>query len=325
MAGFYGADTDALRDVAGLFQERSRRLDELREELTGAVMREDIWIGGDGDSFRDRWTGVSSRFSGVTEDIARRREDLDGHAEEQDDASEAKDGGGLLDGIKDLLAYAKEGIGGLVKAYRSISKGIDGFKLFNDLQKLGKAGFEGLKDKITKDFIDELVDKSRKPAQKIMDFVNGKGWTRIADVAEGILDSGVVKGAGKVLGKALPVLDIGMGVHQMMNAEDGWDVAAGGLSVVSGGLMLAAPLAGPFAPIVFGAGAVAGGVSLAIDAGKAIVENWDSITETASDVWDGAKDVASDAWDGAKDVAGDVAEGVTNVVKDPIGAVGSLF
>ena len=47
MAGFYGADTDALRDVAGLFQERSRRLDELREELTGAVMREDIWIGGD--------------------------------------------------------------------------------------------------------------------------------------------------------------------------------------------------------------------------------------------------------------------------------------
>lgn len=324
MSGFYGADTEALRDVAGVFQERGRRLEELRETLTSAVMRPEIWVGGDAEDFRSRWTDVSSRFTETSEDIVRRRDDLESHAEEQDEASDPKDGG-FLDALGDLFGFAKEGLGGLFKAARSIMKGIDGFKLFNDLQKLGKAGFEGLKEKITKDFIDELVDKSRKPAQAIMDFVNSKGWTKIADIAEGILDSGVVKGAGKALGKILPGLDIGMGIHQIMTAEDGWDVAAGGLSVLSGGLMLAAPLAGPFAPVVFGVGAVAGGVSLAIDAGKAIVENWDTISETAGEVWEGAKDVAGDVADGVKNVAGDVADGVKNFAEDPLGTVGSLF
>ena len=320
MAGFQGADTDALRDVAGVFETSGRRLDELRESLARTVMREDIWIGADADSFRQRWTGVSSRFSDASQDISRRRTDLDEHAEEQDEASSPGDGGladsarGVVDAFRDLFGAVGGDLKDLYKAARSIGKGIDGFKLFNDLQKLGKAGFEGLKGKITQDFIDELVDKSRKPAQAIMDFVNRRGWTRIADVAEGILDSGVVKGVGKVAGKLLPGLDIGLGIHQMVTAEDGWDVASGGLSVVSGGLMLAAPLAGPFAPIVFGAGAVAGGVSLAIDAGKAIVENWDTITDTAGK-----------AWDATKDFAGDVADGVQNVIKDPLGAVGSLF
>ena len=313
MAGFYGADTDALRDIAGVFEQRSRRLDELRETLHSAVMREEIWIGTDAESFRDRWTGVSSQFSDASEGIERQRADLEDHAEQQDDASDPE-GGGFLDSIGDFFKNSGGGVKDLLNGARKIKKGIDAFKFFNDLQKLGKAGYEGLKEMLNSQFIDDLVDKTRKPAQKIMDFVNGKGWNRIADVAEGILDSGVVKGAGKVFGKLLPGLDIGMGIHQIVTAEDGWDVAAGGLSVLSGGLLLAAPLAGPFAPVVAGAGLVAGGISLGIDAGKAIVENWDTITETADK-----------AWEATKDFTGDVVDSVENFVDDPIGSLKSIF
>lgn len=313
MAGFYGADTDALRDIAGVFEQRSRRLGELRETLHSAVMREEIWTGTDAESFRDRWTGVSSQFSDASEGIERRHVDLEDHAEQQDEVSDPRDGG-FLDSIGDFFKNITGDVKDLISGARKVMKGIDAFKFFNDLQKLGKAGYEGLKEMLNGKFIDELVDKTRGPAQKIMDFVNGKGWTRIADVAEGILDSGVVKGAGKVLGKLLPGLDIGVGIHQIVTAEDGWDVAAGGLSVLSGGLLLAAPLAGPFAPIVAGAGLVAGGISLGIDAGKAIVENWDTITEKAGE-----------AWDATKDVVGDVAEGVENFVDDPIGSLKSIF
>ena len=305
MAGFYGADTDALRDVAGVFQDRSSRLAELRDQLDAAVMR------GDADAFRDRWTGVSARFGGASDGVGRRRGELEEQAEQQDDASgEDGGGGGLLDAVGNLFDDVKGGLNDLRKAISKIGKGVKAFKLFRDLARLGEAGYEGLKGLINQQFIDELVDKTRAPAAKIMDFLHGKGWTRVADVAEGILDSGLVKGAGKVLGKALPVLDIGMGIHQMVTAEDGWDVASGGLSTLSGGLLLAAPFTGPAAPIVAGVGLVAGGLSLGIDAGKAIVENWDTISDTAGK-----------AWDATTDAVGDAVDGVGDFLSDPIGSI----
>lgn len=311
MAGFYGADTDALRDVAGVFQDRSSRLAELRDQLDAAVMREDIWTGGDADAFRDRWTGVSARFGDASDGVGRRRGELEEQAEQQDDASgEDGGGGGLLDAVGNLFDDVKGGLNDLRKAISKIGKGVKAFKLFRDLARLGEAGYEGLKGLINQQFIDELVDKTRAPAAKIMDFLHGKGWTRVADVAEGILDSGLVKGAGKVLGKALPVLDIGMGIHQMVTAEDGWDVASGGLSTLSGGLLLAAPFTGPAAPIVAGVGLVAGGLSLGIDAGKAIVENWDTISDTAGK-----------AWDATTDAVGDAVDGVGDFLSDPIGSI----
>ena len=311
MAGFYGADTDALRDVAGVFQDRSSRLAELRDQLDAAVMREDIWTGGDADAFRDRWTGVSARFGDASDGVGRRRGELEEQAEQQDDASgEDGGGGGLLDAVGNLFDDVKGGLNDLRKAISKIGKGVKAFKLFRDLARLGEAGYEGLKGLINQQFIDELVDKTRAPAAKIMDFLHGKGWTRVADVAEGILDSGLVKGAGKVLGKALPVLDIGMGIHQMVTAEDGWDVASGGLSTLSGGLLLAAPFTGPAAPIVAGVGLVAGGLSLGIDAGKAIVENWDTTSDTAGK----ARDATTDA-------AGDAADGAGDFLSDPIGSI----
>lgn len=310
MAGFYGADTDALRDVAGVFQDRSRRLAELRDQLDAAVLREDIWQGGDADAFRDRWTGVSAQFGETSEGVGRRRGELEEQAEQQDEASGEDGGGGFLDTIGDLFDSVKGGLNDLRKAISTIGKGVKAFQLFRDLAKLGEAGYEGLKGLVNQQFIDELVDRTRAPSGKIMDFLHGKGWTRVADVAEGILDSGVVKGAGKVLGKALPVLDIGMGIHQMVTAEDGWDVAAGGLSTLSGGLLLAAPFTGPAAPIVAGVGLVAGGISLGIDAGKAIVENWDTISDTAGK-----------AWDATTDAVGDAVEGVGDFISDPIGSI----
>lgn len=45
MSGFCGADTAALRDVAGLFESHSRRLDELRGTSAAAVLREAVQVG----------------------------------------------------------------------------------------------------------------------------------------------------------------------------------------------------------------------------------------------------------------------------------------
>lgn len=319
MSGFYGADTDALRDVAGIFQDRSRRLEELRETLTATVMREDIWTGADADAFRDRWSGVGSQLDDAASEVGRRRGALEEEAEQQDGASgTGGDGGGLLGALGDFWDSIQGGLGDALKVAKDLWKARQAFQLFGDLQRLGAAGFEGLKGLINQQYIDDLLNPIRAGGTKVMDFLNSKGFTRLADLTEGLLDSGVVKGAGELLGKALPVLDIGMGIHQIATAEDGWDVAAGGLSVLSGGLLLAAPFTGPFAPIVAGAGLVAGGVSLAIDAGKAVVENWDAITETAGDAWDATTGAVSDAWDATTGA-------VEDVVSDPIGAIGSLF
>jgi len=330
MATFLGADTDALREMAGVFETRSRRLEELRAQMETAVMRPEVWTGPDAEAFRDRWTGTSARISDAVEGIARRRPELEDQAEQQDEASDpGSEGGGLLDSIGDLFSSIGDGLKGLLSAAKKFHGAFKAFRLFSELSALGKAGFEGLKGLINQQFIDELVDKTRGPARGIMEFLQGRGWTRMADMASGILDSGFVKGAGRFLGKALPVLDIGMGIHQMVTAEDGWDIAAGGLSTLSGGLLLAAPFCGPAAPIVAGVGLVAGGVSLAIDAGKYIVENWDSITETAGQAWDATTEFVGDAWDSTTEAVGDAWDATTDAVgdfvDDPLGAIGSLF
>lgn len=311
MAGFMGADTAALRDTATIFRDRGRQLEELRDRLTSIVQREDIWTGPDADSFRSQWQGIGSRLDSTAADVQRYHGDLETQAEEQDDASEEK---GAFDAIMDFFESIKDGVVNGIKGAWKLWKSGKAFSLFNDLKNLGKAGYEGLKALIQADYIEDLKNLAKSPGTKILDFAKNKGWTKLADLTESFFDSPLVKGTGKFFAKALPVVDIGMGIHQIVNAEDGWDVASGGLSVLSGGLMLAAPMTGPFAPLVAGAGLVAGGVSLAIDAGKAVVENWDTITETAANAWEATTDVASDVWNGAK-----------NFVNDGLNAIGSIF
>ncbi|MGY5765223.1 hypothetical protein ACXET9_08480 [Brachybacterium sp. DNPG3] len=326
MTGFLGADTEALRDVADLFERRGRRLREIRESIDVMVLREDVWVGTDAEGFRDRWSGVGAQLSEAAEATGRRRAELEEQAEEQDEVSEADDGaGGWFDAIGDFFGSIGDAALDLGKAGLKLFKGFTAFRLFSDLGQLTEAGFDGLRTLINQSYIDELVDLTRRPGQLIQDFLSSKGLSRIADVAGGIFDSGIVKGAGKFLGKALPILDIGTGIYQMATAEDGWDVASGGLSTLSGALLLAAPFTGPAAPIVAGVGAVAGGVSLAIDAGKAIVENWDTISETAGAAWDATTTYVSDTWNSATEAAGEAWDAATGAVgdffSDPLGSI----
>ena len=89
----------------------------------------------------------------------------------------------------------------------------------------------------------------------------------------------------KAAGKALPFVDIGLGVSDMYQAYktgDGWKAASGALSTISGVATLAAPFLGPAAPIAMGVDAVAGVASAAIDIGTTVVKNWDSITDSVS-------------------------------------------
>ncbi|UEJ83849.1 hypothetical protein Bra3105_05920 [Brachybacterium halotolerans subsp. kimchii] len=320
MTSFLGADTDQLRDLARTFQERSRRLTEIRDDLAPLASDPAIWVGPDGDAFRDRWADVSRRIDQAAADIGTRRGDLERQADEQDAASDAggdgsgDDGGGLFGGLKDLWEGAK----GIGKALSKISKGIKAFRLFNDLQKLGKAGFTALRDMIHSQYVDELGNMLAKPGRVATEFLEGKGMQRLADITRGVMDSPATKLLGKTGAKLLPGIDIATGIHQMVTADDGWDVASGGLSTLGGTLMVVAPFTGPAAPIVAGVGLVASGASIAIDAGKAIVENWDSISGTASDVWNSTTDAVGDAWDSTTDAVGDALGGVGD-------AIGSIF
>lgn len=91
---FYGADTEALRQLSQRMTTDGRRLAELVEQLAAAAEQVD-WQGSDADAFR---AAVRGRVDGAgragAEDLAARAEALDGHAQEQDDASDGDGGSG---------------------------------------------------------------------------------------------------------------------------------------------------------------------------------------------------------------------------------------
>ncbi|MDN5821174.1 MAG: hypothetical protein L0H39_06770, partial [Brachybacterium sp.] len=137
---------------------------------------------------------------------------------------------------------------------------------------------------------------------------------------------------GKLGGKLVPGLDIGLGVHQMMNGETTFDKASGGLSAVGGGLVLAAPLFGPAAPIVAGVGLAAGVVSIGMDLGKMAWDNREAIADFAGDVGQGISNVASTVTDTVSDAAssaaesiGDGMESAGDAIKDVGGAIGDAL
>lgn len=135
------------------------------------------------------------------------------------------------------------------------------------------------------------------------------------------------------IARRLPALDVVFGGAQMVEGireGDTFSAVTGGASMVGGGLMLAGGAMSATgvgavvgAPLFVAGAVISGGAALA-DLGRTVYENWDTISETASDAWNwagdqvgSATDWAGDQWDSATDWAGDkasdIAEGASNL------------
>ncbi|MGP9538886.1 hypothetical protein ACT3SP_12800 [Brachybacterium sp. AOP43-C2-M15] len=348
MNGFLGADTDALRAHSDRVAQGARALLELRDTLEPLVMNEEIWRGTDAESFRQSWSGgTSTMFQLRSEELTGRVDELQRHAEEQDTASEVDgEGFGGLEGLfkgdapfsplgflKDLISKGQgvyKGIKSLVDYMRRIPSAADEFA------DLARRGLQGL---WKQSYLDEL-------------FKGGKGWQAGAEKLLGKLGIPTsignveplkflnklddvapwLKTAGKGIGKALPFLDVGLGVHQIATADNWYDRSSGILSTAGGALLIAAPFTGPAAPVVGAIGAGLSLVSAGMDLGKLVYENWDGITSTvsnaASNVVDFAADTASTVSDAVGNAAETVSDGLSNAasaVSDGLGKVGDAF
>lgn len=94
MSGFYGADTEQLREQAGACLRGSGTLRDLigtTSAMVGAVE----WTGPDADAFRERWQSeVRAQLTARADALRARADELTAQAEEQDGASGDGDGGG---------------------------------------------------------------------------------------------------------------------------------------------------------------------------------------------------------------------------------------
>lgn len=301
MTGFYGADTDALRDYAQRVQTGSTRLSELRDALQARVTSVE-WVGPDAETFRDDFSGrIAALFEQAGTALTTRRGELDSHAEEQDQASgEGGEGGDRSFGdiISDLLSNPIVGVGSAISAVASA--GGAAWKMFKQGRSLANLA--------------RAIDTAGDAAQSAQAFIR----SGMIDDAAGFL--GKLGGVGRFLGGAGGLLGIVGGINDIINpSHDGWrgvgDRIAGGLSVVSGagGLAIALGAGAALGPVGLGVVAVAGLGAGLWAAGNAIYDNWDSITSFAGDVGGHVSDFVGDVGDavgGAVDAVGDFLGGL---------------
>lgn len=352
MSGFLGADTTRLRDQASALRRQAQRIVELRETLDPLVMDASIWHGADGEAFRSRWSGQTApQFAVGGEELRRLGRELERHAEQQDEASGAGTagtagggtgggaGGGTGDGFSPL-PFLGDLAGKLQGIYSGGVRTLDFLKRIpnaaDELADLTERGLDGLWRKAYLDEAFNVGSGWQKSAEHLLGRLNIPSaignfeplqhLNKLDDVAP------FLKSAGRVLGNAVPVLDAGMGFHTMLTADNTYDQISGGLSGVGGTLMMIAPLTGPAAPIVGAIGAGLGVVSLGMDVGKMVYENWDDITGTVGDAWDATTGAVSDVAGAASDAIGDATETVTDTisdvgstVSDGVGAVGDFL
>ena len=94
MSGFYGGDTEQMREQSSRCTGGAQRLADLIT-TAGAAVAAAEWQGPDADAFRERWhSDAEGKGRSTAELLERLARELEKHAEEQDEAS-ASDGGGL--------------------------------------------------------------------------------------------------------------------------------------------------------------------------------------------------------------------------------------
>lgn len=338
---FYGADTEALREMGGRFHDAGRRLEEIERRLSVAVMNPIIWQGPDAERLRETWSSqVGPRLGSVATDTSGRRELLEQHAEEQDEASHERGG---LETLWDAIKVGMKGFS-LYKAGSSILSGIDDMKRLWGAYKLGPDDFSRVWNSLkTRNYMQWGSEGFSKLVSSIAGQIPGAKhlgplWESMGRWVDGIptklAEGGKIVSAigeklgpdglaalakgSKVLGKIVPGVDILVGGAQILTADDGYGKVSGALSVAGGALMLAGIAFPPLAV----AGAVLSGASLAmdlidlggelfgVDPSKAVSEAVGNATEA---VGDAVSDAANAAGDAISDFAGGLKEGLGSI------------
>lgn len=134
--GFYGADTEQLREHAEAVRLGEQSLAELFESLD-SVVRTVSWNGPDAEGFRSQWGSlISGSARDVCDSLRRRSEEADREADEQDGASQEEGGTGLPWGP---LPTPWDGV--LRSLKEDTSQESDGF--FGDLLGGPESGYHG--------------------------------------------------------------------------------------------------------------------------------------------------------------------------------------
>jgi hypothetical protein len=325
MAGFYGADIGQLRSLAGVMGKAADAISLQSTQLSNAINSTTAWQGRDATVFKGDWNSQHRQSLMKAANMLRENAgQLKKHANQQEFASH-NDGSGTSVGVlKDVYDTAM-GVKGLAAplwtAYKYLKLGNAEWVKTREVLTNWRAGGTVVRDAMT----------ALRNGEKVTDV--------LTDLKANIPYSQAFQEASKfskglrIAGALAAPLNIVGGISDMINPEhDGWrgtgDRVAGGLSVVGGvgSIMLmtagGAALLGPIgAPIVIGAGIVAGAWAL----GNLVADNWDSISNFArnpgSYIADGAKEVAGFA----KDVGSKVADGVSDAAKSVGNFVGGIF
>ncbi|MEJ1114724.1 hypothetical protein WBN73_08685 [Paenarthrobacter sp. CCNWLY172] len=325
MAGFYGADITQLRSLAGVMGKAADAISLQSTQLSNAINSTTAWQGRDATVFKGDWN--SQHRQSLVKAATMLRENasqLKKHANQQEFASHNDGSGSSVGVLKDVYDTAM-GVKGLAAplwtAYKYLKLGNAEWVKTREVLTNWRAGGTVVRDAMT----------ALRNGEKVTDV--------LTDLKANIPYSQAFQDASKfskglrVAGALAAPLNIVGGISDMINPEhDGWrgtgDRVAGGLSVVGGvgSIMLmtagGAALLGPIgAPIVIGAGIVAGAWAL----GNLVADNWDSISNFArnpgSYIADGAKEVAGFV----KDAGSKVADGVSDAAKSVGNFVGGIF
>ncbi|MFJ4172264.1 hypothetical protein ACIPY3_22360 [Paenarthrobacter sp. NPDC089714] len=325
MAGFYGADIAQLRSLAGVMGKAADAITSQSAQLSNAINSANAWQGRDATVFKNDWNSQHRQSLVKAASMLRDNASLLKKNANQQEFASHNDGSrssvGVIKDVYDTGMGVKDLGSQLWAAYKLGKLGWQDFAKTREVLTNWRAGGTAVKDALT----------ALRNGEKITDV--------ITDLKANIPYSQAFQDASKfskglrVAGALAAPLNIVGGISDMINPEhDGWrgtgDRVAGGLSVVGGvgSIMLmtagGAAMLGPIgAPIVIGAGIVAGAWAL----GNLVADNWDSITNFArnpgSYIADGAREVGNFA----KDVGSKVADGVSNAAKSVGNFVGGIF
>ncbi|WP_026547161.1 hypothetical protein [Paenarthrobacter nicotinovorans] len=325
MAGFYGADITQLRSLAGVMGKAADAISLQSTQLSNAINSTTAWQGKDATVFKGDWNSQHRQSLVKAANMLRENaSQLKKHANQQEFASHNDGSGSSVGVLKDVYDTAM-GVKGLAAplwtAYKYLKLGNAEWVKTREVLTNWRAGGTVVRDAMT------ALRNGEKVTDVLTDFKANIPFSQVFQDA-----SKFSKGL-RVAGALAAPLNIVGGISDMINPQhDGWrgtgDRVAGGLSVVGGvgSIMLmtagGAALLGPIgAPIVIGAGIVAGAWAL----GNLVADNWDSISNFArnpgSYIADGAKEVAGFA----KDVGSKVADGVSDAAKSVGNFVGGIF
>jgi len=325
MAGFYGADIAQLRSLAGVMGKAADAISLQGTQLSNAINSTTAWQGRDATVFKGDWnTQHRQSLMKAANMLRENASQLKKHANQQEFASHNDGSGtsvGVLKDVFDTGSGVKDLAAQLWTAYKYGKLGHAEWVKTREVLTNWRAGGTVIRDALA----------ALRNGEKVTDVLTDLKAN--IPFSQAFQDASRLSKGLRVAGALAAPLNIVGGISDMINPQhDGWrgtgDRVAGGLSVVGGvgSIMLmtagGAALLGPIgAPIVIGAGIVAGAWAL----GNLVADNWDSISNFArnpgSYIADGAKEVAGFA----KDVGSKVADGVGNAAKSVGNFVGGIF